>query len=71
MPEPHDFSCLKFGERRCPVCGLPMVLSETEAAEITSGGGRTFTCEESHYVETVAIAFGLRSGPHNPVNVAR
>ena len=71
MPEPHDSSCFELGERRCPVCGLPMVLSEVEAAEATPGGGRSFACQESHYAETVAIAFSTRAGPRNPNIVVR
>ena len=57
MPQRRDLSIPPIGERRCPKCGLPLLLSVIEPAEGTHEDLRTFECRECYYAETVAVQF--------------
>jgi hypothetical protein len=53
MSQPQNFDPTKppVGQRRCPKCGLPMVLSQIESAERMLEDQRTFECVQCAYAE--------------------
>jgi len=57
MPQPRKFFQTKppIGERRCPSCGLPMLLSRVEPSELVGRDERTFECAECAYAETTTV----------------
>jgi hypothetical protein len=59
MSQPQNFDPTKppVGQRRCPKCGLPMVLSQIEPAERMLEDERTFECVQCAYAETVVVQF--------------
>jgi len=57
MPHLRDLTIPPFGERRCPKCGLPMLLSVIEQGDNGHEDLRTFECQECYYAETVAVHF--------------
>jgi len=57
MPHLRDLTIPPFGERRCPKCGLPMLLSVIEPGDNGHEDLRTFECQECYYAETVAVHF--------------
>lgn len=59
MPQARKFTRMKppIGERRCPACGLPMLLSRIEPSEEPGHDERTFECSLCAYAETTTIKF--------------
>ena len=59
MPQPHNFDPTEppAGQRRCPNCGLPMLLSSIEPSEQDGHDERTFECSKCVYAETVVVQF--------------
>jgi hypothetical protein len=59
MSQPQNFDPTDppVGQRRCPKCGLPMVLSQIESGERTLEDQRTFECVQCAYAETVVAQF--------------
>jgi hypothetical protein len=59
MPQARKFFRLKppIGQRRCPSCGLPMLLSHIEPSDETDHDERTFECVLCAYAETTAVKF--------------
>ena len=46
-----------IGQRRCPLCGVPMFLSQIEPADQDGYDERTFECSQCAYAETVIVQF--------------
>ena len=59
MPQPRKFVQMKppIGERRCPSCGLPMLLSRIEVSDVEDHDERTFECSRCAYAETTNVKF--------------
>jgi len=60
MPRPRRFDPTLMppvGERRCPTCGAPMLLTMIEPTEQADDDQRTFQCWACAYSETVVIKF--------------
>jgi len=59
MPLPRRFIPKKppIGQRRCPACGLPMLLGCIEPTDRAGEDVRTFECSECAYAETVIVEF--------------
>jgi hypothetical protein len=58
MPQAIIFnSTPPTGQRRCPLCGVPMFLSQIEPTEQDGYDERTFECTECAYAETVIVQF--------------
>jgi hypothetical protein len=59
MPLPHSFDLTRppLGERRCPMCGLPMFLSRVEPSDKTAHDNKTFECSTCAYAETMTVEF--------------
>jgi hypothetical protein len=59
MPQPRKFSQIKppIGERRCPSCGLPMLLTCMGPSEEPEYDERTFECSSCAYAETTSVKF--------------
>jgi hypothetical protein len=57
MSQPQNFDPTKppVGQRRCPKCGLPMVLSQIEPADRMLEDQRTFECVQCAYAESVVV----------------
>jgi hypothetical protein len=57
MPQPRKFIQMKppIGQRRCPSCGLPMLLSHIEPSDDLSRDERTFECSLCAYAETTTV----------------
>jgi hypothetical protein len=45
------------GQRRCPLCGVIMLLSQIDPTDQEGYDERTFECSECAYAETVTIKF--------------
>jgi hypothetical protein len=59
MPQPRRFVPAKppIGQRRCPACGLPLVLSHVAISNDADCDERTFECAACAYAETIAVNF--------------
>ena len=59
MPQPLKLDRKKppIGQRRCPLCGLPMLLSRIEPADEIDQDQRTFECSRCTYTETTTVKF--------------
>lgn len=59
MPQARKFAPMKppIGERRCPSCGLPMLLSRIEPSDEIDRDERTFECSRCAYAETTTVKF--------------
>ena len=59
MPQPHSFDLAgpPLGERRCPMCGLPMFLSRVEPSDKTAHDHKAFECSTCAYAETIIVEF--------------
>jgi hypothetical protein len=59
MPQPHKFAppVAPVGQRRCPKCGLIMLLSTIEPSDEEGCDERTFECTQCVYAETVTVKF--------------
>jgi len=59
MPQTHSFDPTRppLGERRCPMCGLPMFLSRVELSDKTAHDQQTFECSTCAYAETMTVEF--------------
>jgi len=59
MPQPHyfDASDAPIGNRRCPKCGLIMLLSEIDPSAEDGCDERTFECTLCAYAETITVKF--------------
>src|SRR5215510_7436792 len=57
MPQPRKFASAKppIGLRRCPSCGLPMLLSRVEPSDEVGRDERTFECAACAYAETTTV----------------
>jgi len=45
------------GQRRCPLCGVIMLLSQIEPTEQDGYDERTFECIKCAYAETIIVQF--------------
>ena len=59
MPQPRKFARMKppIGQRRCPSCGLPMLLSRIEPSDEEDHDERTFECSLCAYAERATVKF--------------
>jgi hypothetical protein len=59
MPHPRHVMLDKppIGQRRCPACGLPMLLASIELTDQLGHDGRIFECTECAYAEMVTVKF--------------
>jgi hypothetical protein len=59
MPQPHHFDSTKppVGQRRCPVCGVPMFLASIEASDQAGHDQRTFECVTCDFSEKATAKF--------------
>jgi hypothetical protein len=59
MPQPRKYVRVRppIGERRCPLCGVPMFLSHIEPSQETGHDERTFECSLCAYAETAGVKF--------------
>jgi hypothetical protein len=60
MPRPRRFDPMTpppVGQRRCPKCGVPMLLTLIEPTEQAYDDQRTFECWSCSYSETVVVTF--------------
>jgi hypothetical protein len=59
MPQPHKFDPTEapMGKRRCPKCGMIMLLSQIEPCDEGGYDRRTFECTNCAYGETVIVQF--------------
>jgi len=59
MPQPRRLARIKppIGQRRCPSCGLPLLLSRIEASEDLDYDERIFECSLCAYAETTTVRF--------------
>jgi hypothetical protein len=58
MPQPITFdSKPPAGRRRCPRCGVIMLLSQIEPTDQEGYDERTFECSECAYAETFTVKF--------------
>ena len=59
MPQTNKFDPTKqpIGKRRCPKCGVPMLLSLIEPSELEGCDERTFECAQCAYAEAVTVKF--------------
>ena len=57
MPQPHSVYLGKppVGQRRCPACGLPMLLFRIESSDQLGYDERIFECATCAYAETVSV----------------
>jgi len=57
MPQPRKFFPAKppVGLRRCPSCGLPMLLARIEPSDEADRDERTFECVQCAYAETTTV----------------
>lgn len=57
MPLPRRFLPKKppIGERRCPACGLPMLLASIEPTDQAGHDARTFECADCAFAETEIV----------------
>ena len=57
MPQPRKFVPVKppIGQRRCPSCGLPMLLSRVEPSDEVGRDEHTFECAACAYAETTTV----------------
>src|SRR5262245_43260276 len=57
MPQPRKFASANppIGLRRCPSCGLPMLLSLVELSDDVGRDERTFECAACAYAETTTV----------------
>jgi hypothetical protein len=46
-----------IGQRRCPACGLPMLLAFVEPTDQLGHDARTFECTECAYAETAIVQY--------------
>jgi len=46
-----------IGQRRCPACGLPMLLAFIDLTDKPDEDARTFECGECAYAETEIVLF--------------
>lgn len=59
MPQSRRLARIKppIGQRRCPACGLALLLSRIEASEDLDYDERTFECSLCAYAETATVRF--------------
>jgi len=60
MPQPNSFDPTNpppIGQRRCPVCGVPMFMARIEPTEKDGQDKRTFECVTCDYAETKIVKF--------------
>ena len=59
MPQPHRFDSTKppVGQRRCPVCGVPMFLASIEPSDQPGHDLRTFECVTCDFSEQATVKF--------------
>jgi hypothetical protein len=59
MPRPRSFGQRKapLGMRRCPKCGVPMLLALIEPTDQADHDQRTFECSTCAYAEVVAVKY--------------
>jgi hypothetical protein len=59
MPFPRRVISKKppIGERRCPACGIPLLLAAVEPTDQADHDERTFECSGCVYAETVIVQF--------------
>jgi len=61
MPQPRRFDPMTpppVGQRQCPKCGVPMLLTLVEPAEQADDDQRTFKCWSCSHSETIVVTFG-------------
>ena len=60
MPQPNSFDPANpppIGQRRCPVCGIPMFMARIEPTDVGGQDQRTFECVTCDYAETTLVQF--------------
>jgi hypothetical protein len=59
MPQPRRLHLTRppIGQRRCPTCGLPMLLSYIQPADKDGYDERIFECLKCDYAETEVVQF--------------
>ena len=59
MPYPYNFDPTQppLAQRRCPKCGLPMLLSRIEPTDKIDYDQQTYECPTCAYAETVTDEF--------------
>ena len=59
MPQPRRLNLRPppIGQRRCPTCGLPMLLAYIQPADKDGYNERIFECTKCAYAETDVVQF--------------
>jgi hypothetical protein len=58
MPQPITFDTTPpVGQRRCPLCGVIMLISQIDPSDQDGYDERTFECSECAYAETLIVQF--------------
>ena len=64
MPQQNSFGRenAPVGMRRCPKCGVPMILVYIEPTDQADHDQRTFECSACPYAEVVAVKYRSHAG---------